>query len=289
MLNWPNNFIDKHREKMKNYNNKVAVITGAGSGIGRAIAQALAAEGCQLALSDVNQIGLKVTCDEIKAVHPSLNIKSYHLDVADRQAVIENAKQVQADFGSINLIFNNAGVALSSNLDSVKREDFEWLMNINFWGVVNGTEAFLPYIKESGDGHIINISSVFGMISLPTQGSYNASKFAVRGYTEALRQEMIADEFPVGVSCVHPGGIATDIARNARVSEGDDKELLAKDFDKLANTTPKQAAQTILKGVKNNKSRIMIGVDAHIIHFLVRLLGAGYQVLTRKFMGTMKH
>ncbi len=161
-------------------------------------------------------------------------------------------------------------------------------MNINFWGVVNGTEAFLPYLKASGEGHVINISSVFGMISLPTQGSYNASKFAVRGYTEALRQEMIADNFSVGVSCVHPGGILTDIAKNSRVSDGDDKAALAKDFDKIARTTPKQAAQTILSGVNKNKARIMIGVDAHIIHFLVRLLGSGYQVLTRKFMGAVR-
>ena len=157
---------------MKNYNNKVAAITGAGSGIGRALAQELASQGCQLALSDVNQIGLQETQELIAKLAPSLNVKTYTLNVADRQAVLDHAKQVNDDFGSINLIFNNAGVALSSNLDSVKREDFDWLMNINFWGVVNGTEAFLPYLKASGEGHVINISSVFGMISLPTQGSY---------------------------------------------------------------------------------------------------------------------
>lgn len=273
---------------MKNYNNKIAVITGAGSGIGRALAQELAQKGCQLALSDVNQTGLKETYDLLAESFSSLKIKTYSLDVADRDAVLAHAEQVNEDFGSINLIFNNAGVALSSNLDSVKREDFDWLMNINFWGVVNGTEAFLPYLKASGEGHIINISSVFGMISLPTQGSYNASKFAVRGYTEALRQEMIVGQFPVGVSCVHPGGISTEIARNARVSDGEDKAALAKDFEKLARTSPKQAAQTILSGVSKNKARIMIGLDAHIIHFMVRLLGSGYQVLTRKFMGAVK-
>lgn len=274
---------------MKNFKNKVAVITGAGSGIGRALALELAVKGCHLALSDVNEKGLDETKSMIEKESPSVNVHTYKLDVANRDVFFEHAKQVKVDFGHVNLIFNNAGVALSSKLEDVKREDFDWLMNINFWGVVNGTEAFMPFLKESGDAHIINISSVFGMISLPTQGSYNASKFAVRGYTEALRQEMIADGYNVGVSCVHPGGIATEIARNARVSEGDDKELMASDFDKLARTTPQQAAQVILKGVSNNKARIMIGADAHIIHFLVRLLGAGYQGLTRRFMGSMNH
>ncbi|MFT6154326.1 MAG: NADP-dependent 3-hydroxy acid dehydrogenase YdfG [Bermanella sp.] len=274
---------------MKRFNNKIAAITGAGSGIGRAIAQELADHGCQLALSDVNQIGLEDTRLLLVNNYPSLNVKTYSLDVADRQAVLDHAKQVNDDFGSVNYIFNNAGVALSSNLDVVKREDFDWLMNINFWGVVNGTEAFLPYLKQSDDGHIINISSVFGMISLPTQGSYNASKFAVRGYTEALRQEMIANGGTVKVSCVHPGGILTDIAKNSRVADGEDKATLAKDFDRIAQTTPKKAAQTILSGVNKNKARIMIGLDAHIIHFIVRLLGSGYQVLTRKFMTAVKH
>jgi NADP-dependent 3-hydroxy acid dehydrogenase YdfG len=274
---------------MKHFKNKVAVITGAGSGIGQALAIELADKGCQLALSDVNEEGLLKTKSIIDSGPSGVNVKTYILDVADKSLFLDHAKQVSDDFGHINVLVNNAGVALSAKLDEVMREDFDWLMNINFWGVVNGTEAFLPYLKQSGDGHIVNISSVFGMISLPTQGSYNASKFAVRGYTEALIQEMIIDDHAVGVSCVHPGGIATDIARNARVSHRDDKELMTKKFDKLAKTTPKQAAQTILKGVSKNKVRIMIGPDAHVIHFLVRLLGSGYQVLTRKFMGSMNH
>jgi len=274
---------------MKSFKNKVAAVTGAGSGIGQALAIELANKGCHLALSDVNEKGLLETKSKIDSGSSNVNVKTYKLDVANQSLFLEHAKQVNDDFGLINLVVNNAGVALSAKLDEVKREDFDWLMNINFWGVVNGTEAFLPYLKQSGDGHIVNISSVFGMISLPTQGSYNASKFAVRGYTEALIQEMITDNHAVGVSCVHPGGIATDIARNSRVSDNADKESMTKDFDKLARTTPKQAAQTILKGVAKNKARIMIGADAHVIHFLVRLLGSGYQVLTRKFMGSMNH
>lgn len=274
---------------MKSFKNKVAAVTGAGSGIGQALAIELANKGCHLALSDVNEKGLLETKSKIDSGSSNVNVKTYKLDVANQSLFLEHAKQVNEDFGLINLVVNNAGVALSAKLDEVKREDFDWLMNINFWGVVNGTEAFLPYLKQSGDGHIVNISSVFGMISLPTQGSYNASKFAVRGYTEALIQEMITDNHAVGVSCVHPGGIATEIARNSRVSDNADKESMTKDFDKLARTTPKQAAQTILKGVAKNKARIMIGADAHVIHFLVRLLGSGYQVLTRKFMGSMNH
>ena len=266
---------------MKDFKDKVAVITGAGSGIGRYLAVLLAKYGAHVAICDINEKTLNETSEMLRKYNVS--VSNHLLDVSDSEAIEALPKKVIEAHGKVNLVFNNAGVALSAQLDEVKREDFDWLFNINFWGVVNGTEAFLPYLKESKDGHIINISSVFGMISLPTQGSYNASKFAVRGYTEALRQEMIMGNQPVGVSCVHPGGIATEIARNARVSESDDKEELAASFDKLARTTPKKAAQTILKGVMKNKARVMIGADAHFIHFMVRLLGSGYQFLTTAF------
>ena len=266
---------------MKSFSQKVAVITGAGSGIGRALALELAKYDCHLALSDVNQLGLQQTRDSVLALNPSVKVHCYELDVSNQDAVTKNALQVLADFGQINLVFNNAGVALSARLDAVSREDFNWLFNINFWGVVNGTEAFLPYLKQSGDGHVINISSVFGLISLPKQGTYNASKFAVRGYTEALRQEMIVNGHKVGVSCVHPGGIATDIARNARMDDDDRANGMADTFDKVVQTTPEQAAKTILKGVKKNKRRILVGPDAHLIHFLVRLLGCRYQLITQ--------
>ena len=266
---------------MKSFNNKVAAITGAGSGIGRALALELAKYECELALSDINLSGLQKTQSLIEDINPNLKVNIYALDVSDKQSVFDHAKQVNSDFGKVNVIFNNAGVALSARLDEVSREDFDWLFNINFWGVVNGTEAFLPHLKQSGDGYIVNVSSVFGMISLPKQGTYNASKFAVRGYTESLRQEMILRGHKVGVSCVHPGGIATDIARNARMDEDDHASGMADTFDKLVQTTPEQAAKIILKGVLKNKRRIMVGPDAHLIHFLVRLLGSGYQVITQ--------
>ena len=180
---------NKGSSTMKDLNNRVAVVTGAGSGIGRALAQALAAKGCRLALSDVNETGLAETaaaCNETE-------VRTYLLDVADRDAVYAHADQVASDFGAVNLIINNAGVALSASVREMTDEDFKWVMDIDFWGVAHGTRAFLPYLIASGDGHVVNISSVFGLIGVPKQSAYNAAKFAVRGFTEALRQEMIVE------------------------------------------------------------------------------------------------
>ena len=161
---------------MKDLNNKVAVVTGAGSGIGRALALSLAKRGCRLALSDVNDKGLAETAALVKKAE----VKTYHLDVADRDAIYAHAKEVVADFGKVNLIINNAGVALSASVREMSDEDFSWLMDINFWGVAHGTRAFLPHLIESGDGHVVNVSSVFGLIGVPKQSAYNAAKFAVR-------------------------------------------------------------------------------------------------------------
>lgn len=266
---------------MKSLHKKVGVVTGAGSGIGRAIGIELAQHGCVLALSDINETALQATKQLILDTAPNTTVHLQVLDVANKQAVFEYADKVNADLGCVDLIINNAGVALSSGVDETKREDFEWLMNINFWGVINGCEAFLPYLKQSKEAHIINISSVFGMIAIPRQSCYNAAKFAVRGYTEALRQEMGMNYPHISVSCVHPGGIATDIARNARVSDGEDITELAASFDKLAQTTPQKAAKIIVSGIKKNKSRVMVGWDAHGIHVLYRLLGIHYISLTQ--------
>ncbi|EAT12238.1 SDR family NAD(P)-dependent oxidoreductase [Bermanella marisrubri] len=262
---------------------KVAMVTGAASGIGQSLAIKLASKGCKLALSDLSVDQLQQTVELIQQRSPNTDVKTYALDVADKQAFELHANQVNEDFGQINLLFNNAGVALSSLVSDNKREDFEWLMNINFWGVVNGVESVLPYMKQTESAHIINISSVFGMISISRQSSYNASKFAVRGYTEALAQEMALSHPSIQVSCVHPGGINTNIAKQARISEDEDREELVKSFSKLARTQPEKAADIIIKGVEKNKRRIMVGQDAHLIHFMVRLLGAGYQPLTQWF------
>src|SRR5690554_8040080 len=205
---------------MKDLNNKVAVVTGAGSGIGRALAKSLAARGCRLAISDVNEAGLAETAAELAGK----DVKTYSLDVSDRDAIYAHAEQVRADFGQVNLVINNAGVALSASVREMTDEDFAWVMDIDFWGVAHGTRAFLPHLIASGDGHIVNISSVFGLIGVPKQSAYNAAKFAVRGFSESLRQEMKMGKQPVSVSCVHPGGIRTNIANAARMGKSENAD-----------------------------------------------------------------
>lgn len=271
---------------MKSFKNKVAAITGAGSGIGRALALQLAAEGCDLALSDVNEQGLAETAAQV-AAH-GVTCTTARVDVADREAVYAWADQVVSDHGKVNLIFNNAGVALGSSIEGTSYEDFEWLMNINFWGVVYGTKAFLPHLKAAGEGHVVNVSSVFGLIAVPSQGTYNASKFAVRGFTEALRQELEMTGAKVSSTCVHPGGIKTNIAKNARFS-ADMKDLIGKDeaagkarFEQLFMTTAESAANTILRGVRRNARRVLIGPDARVIDWMARFSPQGYQGLVRR-------
>ncbi|NQD91769.1 SDR family oxidoreductase, partial [Pseudomonas sp. CrR25] len=172
---------------MQSLAGKVAVVTGAGSGIGRALAEQLALEGCHLALADIDAASLANLADELRP--HGARVSCHPLDVADRTAVFAFAEEVLTNHGSAHLIINNAGVAVSQTIAELKYEDFEWLMDINFWGVVHGTKAFLPHLLQNGEGHIVNLSSIFGIIGMPTQGAYNASKFAVRGFTEALRQE----------------------------------------------------------------------------------------------------
>jgi len=264
---------------MKDLKNKVAVVTGAGSGIGRALAKALAMRGCRLALSDVNEEGLAETAAAIEGSE----VRTYRLDVGDRDAIYAHAAEVAKDFGQVNIIINNAGVALSASVREMTDADFEWIMNIDFWGVAHGTRAFLPHLIASGDGHVVNIFSVFGLIGVPTQSAYNAAKFAVRGFTESLRQEMKLEKQPVAVSCVHPGGIRTNIANSARTSKAEHAAELRKGFDKLAMTTPEKAAEIIVKGMLKNESRILVGPDAWGIDAINRILGSAYQPLVERF------
>ncbi|WP_409489267.1 SDR family NAD(P)-dependent oxidoreductase [Amycolatopsis sp. cmx-11-12] len=260
---------------MKSFTDKVAVITGAGSGIGRALAIELAGRGARLALSDVDAVRAAETvalCEKTGAT-----AKAYELDVADRDAVLAHAEEVAVDFGGANVVVNNAGVALGATVEEMTWDDYDWLMGINLGGVVNGTKAFLPQLIASGDGHIVNLSSVFGFIGVPTQSAYNAAKFAVRGFTEALRQEMLIARHPVAVSCVHPGGIKTNIARDARGGVERDIDKAAEGFEKIARTTPEKAARTIVRGIERRTPRILIGGDAYVIDAIPRVLGSFYQ------------
>ncbi|MDT7676337.1 MAG: hypothetical protein QOD82_4239 [Pseudonocardiales bacterium] len=263
---------------MKNFTDRVAVITGAGSGIGRALALDLAGRGARLALSDVDEVAVADTAARCEKL--GVQARGYQLDVSDRAAMTAHADQVVAEFGRVNLVVNNAGVALMATVEDMSYEDFDWIVGINFWGVVHGTKAFLPHLIASGDGHLVNISSVFGFVGVPTQSAYNATKFAVRGFTEALRQEMLLEKRRVGVSCVHPGGIRTNIARDARAPENSTSQQRANDFSRIARTTPEQAAKTILRGVERKRARILIGPDAYVFDAAPRLLGSGYQRLS---------
>jgi NAD(P)-dependent dehydrogenase (short-subunit alcohol dehydrogenase family) len=255
---------------MKNLKNKVAAITGAGSGIGRMLALGLAAESCHLAISDVNAAGLKET---EKLIGKGVNVSTHIVDVSKQDQVIRFAKEAEAHHGGIDIIINNAGVAVGDFLETVPIEDFKWLMGVNFWGVVYGTMAFLPYLRKRSEGHIVNISSINGIVPNPNNGPYQASKYAVRGYTETLIQEMMGTS--IGVSCVHPGGIKTNIARNTKVNKtyySISREQAAELYDKeVFHTTAEKAANIIIKGIKKNKKRVMIGYDAKILDMLMRL------------------
>lgn len=266
---------------MKNFKNKVAAITGAGSGIGQQLAILLAKQGCHLSLSDINEKGLQQTVELLKP-YSTITVTTKKLDVSDREAVKQWAQETVQDHGSVNLIFNNAGVALGSTVEGATYEDLEWIVGINFWGVVYGTKEFLPFIKQTQDGHIINISSLFGLTAQPTQSAYNATKFAVRGFTESLRQELDIEKSGVSSLCVHPGGIRTNIAKSAKMCDslnslGMDPTKSIQNFDKLLRTPPEEAARQILQAVLKNKRRLLIGSDAKILDAFQRVFPTGYQ------------
>jgi NAD(P)-dependent dehydrogenase (short-subunit alcohol dehydrogenase family) len=256
------------------FEGRVAAITGAGSGIGRALSIELAARGTHLALSDINETGLAETV--VACEGAGVKVTSQVVDVADRVAVYAWASRVVEDHGKVNFIFNNAGVALAATIEAMSYDDFEWLMGINFWGVVYGTKAFLPYLKAARDGHIVNISSVFGLISVPTQSAYNAAKFGVRGFTDALRIELEMERCGVSCTTVHPGGVKTNIARNARMDPSANalagrRERGPDDFDKVAITSPEKAARQILAAVAKDRRRVLVGPDAKLIDLAARL------------------
>ena len=265
---------------MRNFSTRVAAITGAGSGIGRALAERLAQQGAHLALSDIDAGGLAETVGLWEG--RGVKVTAHAVDVADRHAFIAWAADVVEQHGTVHLVVNNAGVALGATASDQTIDDFEWLMNINFWGVVHGTQAFLPHLRQAEAGHIVNISSVFGLVSIPSQSAYNAAKFGVRGYTDALRMELEIEGSTVSCTTIHPGGIKTNIARNARsddsvIALGADPDDFAEEFDKLAWTTPDKAAKQILKAVERNRRRALIGPDAVLFDLISRLPAGVYQ------------
>ena len=264
---------------MRTLDGKVVVITGAGSGIGRALAVRCADQGAVLALSDWDEVGLVETAQLVQT-RTHREVRTDKIDVRDRQAVHAYADALRRELGEVNVIVNNAGIALHGDFEETPYDEFERVIDVDFWGVVHGTKAFLPHLIESGDGHVVNISSLFGLMAVPGQTAYNSAKFAVRGFTEALRQEMLVAKHPVQVTCVHPGGIKTGIARNARTTASHDQVEFASNFDrKLARMEPDRAAEIILDAVLAGKPRVLVGGDAKVLDLMVRVLGSRYQRL----------
>ena len=255
---------------------RCAVITGAGSGIGQALALQLNSEGCELYLCDISEEALQSTADRLARTDAPCSREK--LDVADRQAMHNWAARIDAARGQVDIVVNNAGVGLGERVDEMSYDNLDWLMGINFWGVVQGSMAFLPLLKKSEQGHLVNISSLFGIIAVPSQSAYNAAKFAVRGFTESLRQEMKGSN--VHVCCVHPGGIATNIARNSRGGEGsaDDRDAL---FQKYARTTAESAAAQIVRAIEKRKPKLLIGADAKFVSLLSRIFPVRYPEILR--------
>ena len=264
---------------------KVVVITGAGGGMGRELALRTARGGGLLAVSDWNADALAGTVDLAKAAG-AREVRSDVVDVSDRAAVSSWAAAVVDQLGRVDMVVNNAGVTATGNVLDMTYDDFDWIVGVNLMGVVHGTKEFLPHLVASGNGALVNISSLFGLMSVPGQSAYNATKYAVRGFTEAVREEMLVAGHPVTVTCVHPGGIKTGISRNGRKAATEDAQALDELFDrKLARMTADKAAQVILDGALAGKARVLVGADAHVLHHFARLTGSRYQDVVARVYG----
>lgn len=253
----------------------VAVITGAASGIGRATAIRFAKSGASLAISDVNAKGLEETAEAARAF--GVKVTTHAVDVSDKEGMQAFAADVEREHGRVSILLNNAGVAILGTTEELSLDDFEWLMGINFWGVVYGTKLFLPLLKKQPEAYILNISSIFGIIAPIGQSAYSAAKFGVRGFTESLRHELI--DTNIHVATIHPGGIKTNIAASAKVAALADAahhKNAAAEFDNVARTTPEQAAERILRGITRNEKRIMIGLDSRVLAFLQKIFPVNY-------------
>ena len=264
---------------MKRLEGRVAVVTGAASGIGRAVSLELAAKGCALALVDVNEAGLAEVADRVRGLGRKVSV--HVADVADRARMERLPGEVKAEHGHVHVVVNNAGVSVSGLLVDQSLDDFAWLIGINFWGVVYGCKLFLPHLLAEDEGHIVNISSLFGLVGVPTQISYNAAKYAVRGVSEALISELSGTH--VGVTCVHPGGIRTNIVRASRAStarDAEDTENTAAAFERFA-MPPEKAARKIVRAIERNQARLRIGIETYLGDWLKRL----FPVATQRLLG----
>src|SRR6202167_148075 len=278
-----------------NLENRTAVITGAASGIGRAIAVSLARRGCNLALADVNDVGLSETARMAQptqtdpanhsAPRSALRVSQHHLDVAGRGEVAAFPQAVIAAHPRVDILVNNAGVAVGGTFEAVSEEDFEWLFEINFWGVVRMTRAFMPLLRKSDDARVVNLSSIYGLISPPGETSYSASKCAVRGFSNSLRHELAGSN--VGVMVVHPGGIATSIADNARVPKDMPPQEIARRralAKKALTMPPATAGEIIVKGIERRSERVLVGNDAKFLALLERLAPISYWKIFTRFL-----
>ena len=276
---------------MDQFQHKVVAITGAAGGIGRAVAVEFARLGAHVAISDVNEVGLEETAALARA--HGVDVLTSTVDVAEREHVYDWAEAVVEEFGKANVIVNNAGVSCTASVEDLSYEDFEWLMGINFWGVVYGTKAFLPHLRASGEGHVVNISSIFGIVAQPSQAAYNAAKFAVRGFTESLRGELEFEGAPVSATSVHPGGVKTGIARSGRFTESGainrTPDQIVEEFEEqLARLSPQDAACQIIEAVRKDRRRVLVGKDARLIDVIQRVMPSGYvgalvRVLRRRY------
>jgi len=267
---------------MRSFKNKVVVITGAGSGIGKALARTFADQGALLALNDYNQVTLEETIEELKN---STRVFSKVFDVSKEEEMNAFAKDVIQHYGRVDVVVNNAGVAQEGTLVSnLSTKDFEWLLDINMWGMIHGSRAFLPYLRQQKTASLVNISSIFGMIGVPGMSSYSVSKFAVRAFSEALYLEERIHKTGVVVSSVHPGGINTNIAKSARGNGQSQVDAM----EKALVMPPKKAARIIVKGIQRKKSRILVGLDAYLIYYLDKyargLLNYGIMYNYKKYL-----
>lgn len=284
---------------MKDLRDKVAVITGAGAGIGLAVARKLASEGCHLALSDINEENLVKAQQELQAM--GVRVYADTLDVSDREAFEAYPAIVLRELGQVNIVINNAGFGIAGTVDDLQIEDYEKTMNVHFWGVVYGSKFFLPALRQAEEGHIVNLSSAAGLVSGPGMSAYSAAKFAIRGFTESLRHELANSN--IGVSCVHPGTVKTDIIKNMVEGKlytedpyGDGSQPfsksadeLHKQFTRLAFTSAEKAADIIVSGIKKRRERILIGPDAKVLDKLQRLFpqhyGRGISIMKKLLTG----